>query len=65
MIQVAPRYDQMRALLSSGFDSAKSIARLDKEQFVNDYKDALGGTDEAEKVHDAASQQVPTCNKYK
>jgi hypothetical protein len=51
---VAPRYDQMRALLTAKLDSAQSIASLSRERFQNDYKDELGGINEAAKVHDAA-----------
>ena len=54
---VAPRYDQMRTLISIGFGSARDIARYSREQFEVGHAEALGGPVEANKIHDAAAQK--------
>ena len=53
---VAPRYAAMRALLDAGFDSAHAITRQSKNVFLQRNAKALGGTAQAKRVYEKASQ---------
>lgn len=55
---VAPSYNEMRVLLSNGFDSAAGIARLSKQAFINQYSPQLGAR--AAVIFDNASQVAAT-----
>jgi peptidoglycan hydrolase-like protein with peptidoglycan-binding domain len=47
---VAPKYEQMKALLDANLLSARSIARIGKTAFVARYGDKLGGAAQAEDI---------------
>jgi hypothetical protein len=55
---LAQGYDEMRALISGGLDSAHSITRLGPEEFVNRYAPEVGGVVRAREVYEAAEQKV-------
>ena len=59
---VAPRYDQMRALISQGFASARNIAGFSREQFLADNAASVGGPVEASKIHEAAVKKCATAD---
>jgi hypothetical protein len=47
---LAPKYEQMKALLDANLLSARSIARIGKTAFVSRYADKLGGAVQAEDI---------------
>jgi hypothetical protein len=55
--QITPSDGAMNALLERGVDSALAVSRYDREHFVRQYKDALGGAVIARLTH-AKAQQV-------
>jgi hypothetical protein len=59
---VAPRYEQMRTLITKGLDSSLAISHLSPERFANKYANDLGGTAAAYAVHDAAGQKTAVTN---
>lgn len=54
VLQVAPYPGHTLALLADGLDSAAAIARVGRGAFVSTYGAALGGDDEAARVHGQA-----------
>lgn len=56
--RLAPSYDDMSVLMSNGFDSAASIARLSKQTFINQYSAQLGSR--AAAIFDNATQVAAT-----
>ena len=56
--KLAPSYDDMSVLMSSGFDSAAGIARLSKQTFVNQYSAQFGAR--AAAIFDNATQVAAT-----
>jgi len=58
--RLAPRYEQMRALLQDGLDSAHIITRMGPTVFQAKYAEALGGRAEAVRVFERAEQVAAT-----
>ena len=55
---VATRFDQMTALLDAGFDSAHGIASMERHAFAVGHGAAVGGTRDAERIHDRATSRA-------
>ncbi len=55
--QITPDDDAMNVLLTEGLDSAYAVTRYDLEEFVEAFKDEIGGEANARLVH-AKAQQV-------
>lgn len=55
--QITPGDTAMNALLKHGVDSAYAVVRYGRDEFVQTFKDAVGGEDAARLIH-ARSQQV-------
>lgn len=51
VLQIGPRYEQMRALLDGGIDSARAVVRLGQTAFVAQFGPSLGGPDEAARTY--------------
>ncbi len=54
---ITPDHDAMNALLRKGVDSACAVVRYDRDEFVQMFKDDVGGDMNARLIH-AKSQQV-------
>lgn len=55
--QITPNDDAMNVLLKKGVDSAYAVTRYDQDEFVQSFKDEVGGEANARLIH-AKSQQV-------
>jgi hypothetical protein len=55
--QITPSDDAMNALLKRGVDSAYAVTRYDRDEFVDAFKDEVGGATNAALIH-AKAQQV-------
>ncbi len=54
IFKLTPRYSQMQPLLEAGLTSSQRIANLNKETFIADYADKLGGENEAAAIYHRA-----------
>ncbi len=54
--QITTNHTQMSGLLASGMDSAMSVARYDKDSFVEAFGQQVGGPEAAARIHDRAAQ---------
>ncbi|HUT72078.1 MAG TPA: neuraminidase-like domain-containing protein [Desulfatiglandales bacterium] len=58
LFQVTPRFDHIHRLRQAGFNSARGIARLTRESFLDRYGADFGGNEAASKLYETASDRV-------
>ena len=56
VFRLTPRYDEMRPLLADGFDSAQSISRASRRNFLARYSEQIGGRARAEAIYDRSQR---------
>lgn len=58
--RLAPRWEQAKALLADGVDSAHAVTLVGENVFVAKYGEAVGGKTAARRIHDKAHQVKDT-----
>ena len=60
LLNITPRYSQIKPLIADGIYSAQRISRMGRNQFIKKYSNSLGGQQQAKRMYAKAERRSAT-----